>query len=77
MSYTSVDALVRAALHQGHGGQQDQHEDEGDGGGKVQVVGYVLPLDRVTDEEELAVTELLRDIKGADRRDEQRGLSSS
>ena len=70
MSHTSVDALVRAALHQGHGGQQDQHEDEGDGGGKVQVIGHVLPLDRVADKEELAVAEFLRDIKGADRRDE-------
>ena len=61
---------VRVALHQRHAHQQRDHQDERDRRGEVQVVGHVLPLNGVADEIELAVAELLRDVEGADRRDQ-------
>ena len=45
---------VGVALHERHADQQDHHQDEGNGGGEVEVVGHVLALDRVADQVELA-----------------------
>ena len=62
--------LVGAPLHQRHADEQNDHQNKGDGGGKVQVVGHILPLNGVADQVELAVAQLLGDIEGADGGDE-------
>ena len=64
--YVPSDKLA----HDGHTHQQQDHQHEGDGGGKVQVVGDVLALDHVADEHDLTVAQLLGDIEGTHRGNE-------
>ena len=64
-SSVNVRALVGKALHQRHARKQDYHKNEGNGGGKVQIVCHILPLDSVAYEEELAVAKLLGNVEGA------------
>ena len=57
-------------FHHCHADEQNQHQDKGNRCGKMQVIGHILPLDGVADEEKLAVAQLLGDIEGADGGDE-------